>query len=503
MNPLKENVPPGLQVFDRLQAEFEKDWLDAVFVAPAVMEYVNGMRSCVIYGGRGMGKTMLALQLERQANRIPNVPPVLVVNWRPSLPHEPLAGSAALRFYFAQICDQCARTLLEWIAEMPERLTSLAEHTFNALACFIQTFSKMNLDAFRQTTRTRYSDASYTAISHLLSYPSTPLYAPEATESYILNQLTLLVEEMGLRGVWLISDRLEPWLDGTPQEITENLISLFAALALFEDDGFSWKFFAPASLVSSLEQVGAIRRRRIQPYRLEWQQAELIAIVERRLAVAFGKTVSLSDIYKPPSKTEKAKPDAQKKRTSEKVQIISKQRSLHIDLSTYLAQFAGTSPHTWLDMLRPFVKMYLNIGMARPLTQDEFEDAKRQAAPPLAYDLENDQVYLGEHPIDNLTKGQRKLLRYLYEHRHKVCSKLELYYLAHLGYSKMPLSHVEKEWEPLKNVENVVDNHLMRLRQAIEPQPSNPLYITTIRQMGIQLKHYAEFANFREFLNNR
>lgn len=468
----EQSLSPKLQVFDRLQAEYETAWQDQVFVPPSFMDFVTGMRSCVVFGASGMGKTILAQQLVRYGTANGTLRQPLVVTWRPSPPQQTMAGSTAMRFYIRQICNRCATTLLEWIATNPSVLGSLSELNLHAFASFAQTFTGANSQFGLGVVRPSNPPQDISVISKILSLPVTSLYTPDSTEDFILNQLTLLLDVFGWQGLWLVMDRLEPWFDTDPSLITENFQSIFSALDLFEHEGFSWKIIAPDNLLPSLMASGGVRRRRVQPFILQWQTEELILIAERRLACALGKSLTLQDLY--------ASPRRRASKSKSNIEVAN--------LADYLKQFGGNSPRAWLDLLRPFVKKYLDVGAARRLTKKEFDAVRRQAAPSLFYDLDNDQVYVGDRLLDGLTKSQRNILRYLYEHRQRTCTKSELFYIAHMEYDKEPRLE-DPKWELRRNVENAIDNQILRLRQAIEPDPGDPVYILTVRQKGIWLRN--------------
>jgi DNA-binding response OmpR family regulator len=119
----------------------------------------------------------------------------------------------------------------------------------------------------------------------------------------------------------------------------------------------------------------------------------------------------------------------------------------------------------------------------------EWIEISRHHPPRLHIDLATDRVFVGYGEVHDLQPGAYKLLRYLYEHRPRTCSRSELYYRAHLGLDHEPRSHEDREWEDPTKWGGIVDTHLWRLRQKIERDPKRPLYIISERGRGVHLEH--------------
>ncbi|GIX04654.1 MAG: DNA-binding response regulator [Planctomycetaceae bacterium] len=79
------------------------------------------------------------------------------------------------------------------------------------------------------------------------------------------------------------------------------------------------------------------------------------------------------------------------------------------------------------------------------------------------------EVRVGQR-VHNLTKLEMQLLKYFIEHRGQVLSRHEI---------------LEKVWDETVDVTTrTVDNFVLRLRKIIEPDPSNPRYILSVRGTG-------------------
>jgi hypothetical protein len=70
-----------------------------------------------------------------------------------------------------------------------------------------------------------------------------------------------------------------------------------------------------------------------------------------------------------------------------------------------------------------------------------------------------------------------KMLELLYEQRS--CTPSELWYLALQGLDHVPQREGQPHWEKTDQWRGTFDTTLLRLRQAVEPNPRKPMYIVT------------------------
>ena len=84
-------------------------------------------------------------------------------------------------------------------------------------------------------------------------------------------------------------------------------------------------------------------------------------------------------------------------------------------------------------------------------------------------DLDRHEVHRGGHP-QPLTRREYGLLEYLMRHPSEVLSRERL---------------LKEAWGYAENLTTrTVDNHVLRLRKHIEPDPDRPRYIKTARGTG-------------------
>ena len=78
-----------------------------------------------------------------------------------------------------------------------------------------------------------------------------------------------------------------------------------------------------------------------------------------------------------------------------------------------------------------------------------------------------------DRPV-NMTTQEFKLLKFLVRSSERVISREEL--LSEVwGYQNYPSTRT-------------VDNHILRLRQKLEPDPANPAHVLTVRGLGYKLE---------------
>ncbi|MHB0856841.1 MAG: response regulator transcription factor [Anaerolineae bacterium] len=94
---------------------------------------------------------------------------------------------------------------------------------------------------------------------------------------------------------------------------------------------------------------------------------------------------------------------------------------------------------------------------------------------PISVDLERHQVTLGDQSLD-LTPHEFKLLVYLMENAHRVVTPRELV-------REVRQYESDNQYESRQ----IIKWYIHRLRQKLEPDPSNPRYILNVRGVGYSL----------------
>jgi DNA-binding winged helix-turn-helix (wHTH) protein len=292
--------------------------------------------------------------------------------------------------------------------------------------------------------------ASRDCSSALLAYSGQDEFLERAEPTHRIAELVKAIGVIGLAGVRVMvgPDRLDNW-----DSIRPGLSALLSSLNLLKEPRFIYKLVLPADKGRGLLSTTGVERRRLEVILLQWFEPELVAIVEKRIALATdNKATRLEDLC-------------------EDNKLIE-----------WLTRYGGYLPRGWLEQTRTLISHYFTRG--RTLTIREWEEIRRRRPPRLVVNLETGRVAIGELEIKDIGQVELALLRYLYQHRDRICTREELYYQAYYPsvYPGQTAKHI-----PPKDYEGVLDTALWRLRGAVEPDPKHPIFVITRRGKGVQL----------------
>ena len=143
-----------------------------------------------------------------------------------------------------------------------------------------------------------------------------------------------------------------------------------------------------------------------------------------------------------------------------RTRIVDKIKGLELGADDYLT--------------KPFNLQELLLRVNRMLQRKEWYDNAERI--PLVYTFGKNRVNFENLSADTmdasitLTQQEAMVLKYLIENKGKVVTRKEL---------------LEKVWNISPDVETrTVDNFISRLRKYCEPDPSNPVYIKSVRSKG-------------------
>lgn len=442
-------------VFTNLSAEYEGEWLSVAYVEPANFSVIASMRSMIVVGESGAGKSALRTILAQRSAGVAE-PHYLAVEWRFTPGFEPLHGSQLVRVSGQQVLSACAESLLRVMVRWPQRVVAAPPWVRTACFEFIHSALGPALDrAMARAARDAGSEAMtiFQALREVVPAGSTIDQIPDA-----ITELAEIVRELGMAGVWVLVDRLEPWISADADEATEAFRTLLQTLTLFETPGFVFKIFLPPELQARLSGVSGLGRRRLDLLHLTWQVDELKAMVGARLRLLLSRDdVDVASLCESPL------------------------------LLARLQQFGGTNPRGWLELARPFAEAALAAPDELPLTAQQCSDLHRRHAPHLRMDLATNQAFIGEHELSELTPMTRRLLRFLYQHQGRLVSRAELYFCGHREMSAVP-EDAETGLDGTEGWTAMLDTAVWRLRKQVEPDPRTPLYIITT-PTGLRLQN--------------
>ena len=457
---MEKNLAPRTELFDRLRAEYEKGWLSQVFVEPHEFRSMAGMRSIVVFGDEGSGKTALMIGLEQAALREGNMPPLLV-KWYPTTLETSETQGDFVRTFMHQVMDACGMGLLRYIGQNPGAAQAAPKWAQDTVIWLLNRYLLGDKDYVLGRLEGEILAEGKELLVSWMGRQPVQVLPPNAPPPRILSEVSNAIHELGMAGVWIMVDGLDPWVDVNAPALEDNLRWLLSALALFEDPRFCFKLMAPSRIKNSLLSSAGGPRRRFDFFDLEWTAEKLVELSERRLAVAVDQEqFRLSDLCTQNQHGDKT-------------------------LREWLEIYGGPSPRGWLDVLRAPLTSYLALNPRRSLSLDEWQQIRRQNPPPLHINPDNGQVFIGYGRVKNIQPAAYKLLVYLHAQPSHQCTREELYYRVHVGLDHVPKSHEDGEWQPRKYWERVIDTALYRLRQAVEPQPDEPVYILSDRGKSI------------------
>ncbi len=450
---------PGPMAFHFLRAE-DEPWLPACFVPPPEFDRMAMPQSCVVFGDPGSGKTAIYRELFAR-NVCPDGKPMrLMAQWRPSpLPPAVSPDLAWVRRLMTEVLDACASALVHHLCRFPEDYTRAPSWAQARLIWFIRRYT-LGQPEVRWEPLAEGSDPGASLIRQILSAPVPSILYDDASPETVMAELVSALRGLGLEGIWLMTDGLEGWAEMASDRLTESLRAFLSTLSLFGQSSPVYKLFLPAEMEPAISRAGGLSRRRIEGLRIRWDFSTLKSLLERRLAFAFGReTFPLEQLCNAPG------------------------------LLGWLEKVGGTSPREWLDQVALLVEYYAMRPQSAPIEEETWKKLRREHPPRFYLDEEKQQVRIGGRLVnlEDLPAKAYEMLCYLYRHSGQVVTKAELYFRAYLGKDRVPRqADDDYEW-PTRYV-GLIDTNLWRLRQAIEPDPSDPVLLITRRGHGVVLQ---------------
>ncbi len=445
---------PGILAFTFLRAE-DEPWLNQCFVPPPHFEHVLGMKSVLILGESGTGKTALCRKLAAQGQQ-GSGPTYLIVRWRPTPPQE----HPSIQWVQAEtqrLLNAIVGSVLHLLATHPEHYVEAPEWVKARWAWFVHRYTLGDPHVrWGKFTSPSYPGASL--IRHLLSLSPPEVLHEQAPMNQVIGELSTALEFVGIRGIWTLMDGLEGWSEIEPEQLTEGLRAFFSTLSLFEHPSLAFKICAPAHMEPYLAPSGAIIRRRVSIFHLRWDASRLKRLVERRLAFAFGRlTFPLEDLCSAPG------------------------------LMQWLERLGG-SPREWLDQVAVLVEYYERHPDKAPIDEKTWKKLRKKRPPHFYLDDKHKEVVVGGRHItlDALPTKAYEMLRYLYQRRGEVVRREEIYYALYYGLDKVP-PRTDANYIHPSVYRGQIDTLLWRLRKAIEPDPKDPVLLVTRSRQGIML----------------
>lgn len=446
------NASSNESLFNTLKAENEP-WLGEVFTSLPVFERLREEHSTILYGDVGSGKTALRLELKKQGGEN-----IFTALWLPEPVLEtPTTGTALAHQAMRQVLRACVESLII-DGDLPQRLREPSSHIASALQWFLRNYLPFDATFYIQSQADRMTQDEIRWYLKLLEQSLSSVVSEQNNFKDQIRLLLMILRPAKYERLWLAIDGLERW---TPRQAGEQATALLDAilstLVIFDVKGVAFKFFIPTSLKGILHETSGVERHRAEEVQLAWSTENLQTMLEKRIAYALSsKKVSLNSLY-------------------EGSEFLS-----------WLKEYGGNSPRDWLRFTAPLLPEFQRHG--KRLNATQMSEFIRQHPAPLRLHRERREVWLGKKCISIGSATEFRVLECLFAKPENICSLEELYYFAQAELDAVP-GGGDPQWVPQKTWRGAMDTLIWRLRQRIEPNPKEPLYLITHHGKGLELLH--------------
>jgi len=448
---MKNTLSPET-LFKTLKAENEP-WLGDVFLPLPAFERLKERHSIILYGETGSGKTAMRLALKREQKEN-----VFTALWLPEpILENPAAGTALAQ----QAMKQAVRACLEGLileGSLPERLGEPSSHIASALQWLLKNYLPFDPAFYLQSQADHLSGSETQWFLNLLEQPFPAVITEQASLKDQIRLLLMILRAAKYERLWLSIDGLERWTLRQTGEQVALLEAVLSTLVFFDLPNVAFKFFLPASFKSILHKTSGVERHRAEEVQLIWSAEDLKAMLEKRATYALSsrKKVTLDALC-----------DGG-------------------EFLKWLGEYGGASPRAWLEFIAPLITEYQQQG--KRLTAAQTREFIRQHPAPLQLDRERREIWLGRKCVPIGSAPEFQVLEYLALRPGKIGSLEELYYYAYKELETVP-DKGEPAWTSKETWRAAMDTLLWRLRQKIEPNPKEPIYLITHHGKGLELLH--------------
>lgn len=454
----------GLPVFSTKKAEDESWLFQHAFVSPPDFEFLKGDHSVVLFGESGAGKTASCIALKQYGLGTSSR---MIVHWHPQASEEIIEMSTALAMVqLKDILYACARTFSEKLVDDLSIILKAAPATQEYLVWFLKYF--IGTDNLLDILPTSISKKDKEQLQALADRFSSDLLGDQPDMMIAATEFTKSMKSIGFSMIWIMVDGATWFTENQRINAINSLRSILSTLKFFEIPYLCYKMVLPSEFEADLVDAIGITRDRAMVSRISWERRYLKNILEKRLTLAIGESVSFEQIY-----------DAE-------------------EICSWLEACGGLNPRGWLEYFRPVFSTYWDVisnEKPRKLKKAEWVSARKRSSLHLKFDPEMNQVRVGMGEGKILSPEVGAIFSYLFKNQGRYCTKKELYYKAYVPFIA-PEDKVKEVGEQLalaKEYDDLINTVIYRIRQAVEPNPKDkePVFVTTKRDVGVRLSTQA------------
>jgi len=262
---------------------------------------------------------------------------------------------------------------------------------------------------------------------------------------------------LGIDGLYVLVDELDETTELlVPENVASFLEPLLEEWNLLKLPGLGMKFFLPRAARQALLKCESIRWDRLPTYMLNWDDALLLQLLQDRLAAFSDGTVrSLNAFSEVP------------------------------DMDKTLVRQSWGRPRTLILLGNLLLRHGYERSGGEPVLRSqalddaiwEFKKQYTSLLPHLRLDEQAGDVFVGSQLVkDKITENEFKALQYLYKRAGELVTKDEMIDAVYGTGAREGIT------------DQAIDAMMSRLRRKIEPDPSRPMYLITVRGRGYRLE---------------
>ncbi len=451
--------------FTYFKVEQEKEWILDCIVIPEVFNETDLIKSSIIFGKEGSGKTTLKYIIEDKLCSDANDQKFILINWSPIVSTIKNRNQEKERiFQINALFKRLIIELIKIIIKNPLHYKRLQSWKKKIIISVIQKY--FNLDnLIRHFPEIGITSENETLIHELVKSKLINKIQNIQPERNYLFDLFNCLSFFSYENVFIIVDEVNFKTQDELISQRELITSVFSILEFFEHKNLIVKIFLPYEFEDIATKSQFYLNGRIWKFYIEWGETSLLKIVENRLRISPFQDLKLSDI-------------------GDKDNIYN-----------WLILIGCKNPRNWLKIVAILLDSYLQNNKNKLNNQQIFKAIKKFPVD-ICFDKKKYEfdICTKKIKIDEFSPTELKIFKYLLNHPCELISKNQLYYEAYLDSDSSSQSKSEIDrLEQISN-QNIIDVCIHRLRKVIEPNPNEPFLIESIRGHGIILK----IANYLE-----